>query len=207
MRHICCGIPSGVYKSCKQDLHDLYALSLQINTFFFFHLESFKFLFCLTKVKLYAHGYFGCCCVEDLIIIIIKYLITSSWVFPGGPGGNNLPANAGGARDSGSAPGWEDPLHEEMATRSSILAWRLPWIEELGGYSPWGHKESDTTEGVCVLACAFPPTPSVMSQRVRSVTQSCLTLRHPVDHSLPGSSVHGTLSATPNSPHLWFFWW
>ena len=36
-----------------------------------------------------------------------------------------------------------------MATHSSILAWRVPWIEELGGLhtvSPWGHKESDRTE-------------------------------------------------------------
>ena len=37
--------------------------------------------------------------------------------------------------------------HEKgMATHSSILAWRIPWTEELGGYRPWGHKESDTTE-------------------------------------------------------------
>ena len=28
--------------------------------------------------------------------------------------------------------GWEDPLEEEMATHSSILAWRMPWTEELG---------------------------------------------------------------------------
>ena len=28
--------------------------------------------------------------------------------------------------------GWEDPLEEEMATHSSILAWRIPWTEELG---------------------------------------------------------------------------
>ena len=33
-----------------------------------------------------------------------------------------------------------------MATHSSILAWGIPWTEEPGGYSPWGHKESDTTE-------------------------------------------------------------
>ena len=33
-----------------------------------------------------------------------------------------------------------------MATHSSILAWRIPWREELVGYSPWGFKESDTTE-------------------------------------------------------------
>ena len=42
--------------------------------------------------------------------------------------------------------GWEDPLKEGMATHSSILAWRIPWIEEPGGYSPEGHKELDTTE-------------------------------------------------------------
>ena len=40
---------------------------------------------------------------------------------------------------------WEDPLEEGIATHSSILAWRIPWIEETG-YSPWGHKESDMTE-------------------------------------------------------------
>ena len=42
--------------------------------------------------------------------------------------------------------GWEDPLEKEMATHSSILAWKIPWTEELAGYSSWGHKESDTTE-------------------------------------------------------------
>ena len=35
-----------------------------------------------------------------------------------------------------------------MATHSSILAWRIPWTESLAGYSPWGRKESDTTEGL-----------------------------------------------------------
>ena len=44
------------------------------------------------------------------------------------------------------SPGWEDALEEGMATHSSILAWRIPWTEEPGGYSPWGHKESNTTE-------------------------------------------------------------
>ena len=41
----------------------------------------------------------------------------------------------------------EDPLEDTMATRSSILAWEVPWTEEPGGgYSPWGHKESNRTE-------------------------------------------------------------
>ena len=34
----------------------------------------------------------------------------------------------------------EDPLEEGMATHSSILALRIPWTEEPGGYSPWGRK-------------------------------------------------------------------
>ena len=42
--------------------------------------------------------------------------------------------------------GWEDPLEKEMATHSRILAWRIPWTEDLVGYSPWGHKESHPTE-------------------------------------------------------------
>ena len=42
--------------------------------------------------------------------------------------------------------GREDPLEKEMATHSSILAWRIPWMEELGGLRSTGHKESDTTE-------------------------------------------------------------
>ena len=50
----------------------------------------------------------------------------------------NLPANAGDARDMGSIPGSEDPLEEEMATHSSILAWRIPWIEDPGGLQSTG---------------------------------------------------------------------
>ena len=44
----------------------------------------------------------------------------------------------------------EDRLEKGVATLSSILAWRIPCTEEPGGYSPWGHKESDTTEQVSV---------------------------------------------------------
>ena len=43
--------------------------------------------------------------------------------------------------------GQEDPLEEDVATHSSILAWRIPLTEEPGGlHSPWGLKESGTTE-------------------------------------------------------------
>ena len=43
---------------------------------------------------------------------------------------NNLPANAG---DTVRSLGWDDLLEKEMATHSSILAWRIPWTEEPGG--------------------------------------------------------------------------
>ena len=70
---------------------------------------------------------------------------------------NNLPANVGDIRHKGLIPesgrfskiaahsnppemqetwvqslGWEDPLEKGMATHSNILAWRIPWTEELG---------------------------------------------------------------------------
>ena len=47
---------------------------------------------------------------------------------------------------------WKDPLQEEMATHSNILVWRIPWTEETAGYSPWGRKESDTTEQLSLSA-------------------------------------------------------
>ena len=57
--------------------------------------------------------------------------------------------------------GWDDPLEKGKATHSSILAWRIPrtreklptpvfWPGEFHGlYSPWGCKESDTSERLC----------------------------------------------------------
>ena len=42
--------------------------------------------------------------------------------------------------------GREDPLEKEMATHSSTLAWKIHERRILAGYSPWGCKESDTTE-------------------------------------------------------------
>ena len=43
--------------------------------------------------------------------------------------------------------GQEESLEKEMATHSSTLAWKIPWMEDLGaGYCPWGRKESGRTE-------------------------------------------------------------
>ena len=41
-------------------------------------------------------------------------------------------------------PGLENPLEEEMATYSSILAYRIPWTEEAGGVSVHGVAKNQT---------------------------------------------------------------
>ena len=53
--------------------------------------------------------------------------------------------------------GWEDPREKKMATLSNILAWKIPCTEGSGGllYSPWGHKESDTTENTSPCTHAY----------------------------------------------------
>ena len=61
--------------------------------------------------------------------------------FSGGSGGKESACSAG---DPGLIPGSGRSPGEGNATRSSFLAWRIPWTEEPGG--PRGHKDSDTTE-------------------------------------------------------------
>ena len=50
----------------------------------------------------------------------------------------------------------EDPLEEEMATHSSILAWKIPWTEEPGRLQSMGSKELDTTDHVCTHKLNIP---------------------------------------------------
>ena len=47
--------------------------------------------------------------------------------------------------------GQEDPLEKEMATHSSVLAWRISRQRRLVGCNLWGHKELDTTERLTLL--------------------------------------------------------
>ena len=65
------------------------------------------------------------------------------WDFPGKSIGVGLPLPAEMLVPS---LGPEDPLEEEMATHSRILAWRIPETEEPGGLQSTGHRESDTAE-------------------------------------------------------------
>ena len=52
--------------------------------------------------------------------------------------GKNLPAVQEVQETWVRSLGWKDPLEEEMATHSSILAWRIPWTEEPGGLQSTG---------------------------------------------------------------------
>ena len=56
------------------------------------------------------------------------------------PGGSDGKVSVYNAETRVLALGWEDPLEKEMATYSSILAWKIPWIEERGGLHPIGSK-------------------------------------------------------------------
>ena len=59
------------------------------------------------------------------------------WGFPGGSDSKQSACQVG---DLGLILGSEDPLEKEMATHSSILAWRVLRTEGQGGYSPWTRK-------------------------------------------------------------------
>ena len=58
-------------------------------------------------------------------------------------GKKNLPAKQ---ETQVQSLGPEDLLKEEVATHSSIIAWRIHGQRSLAGYKQWGHKELDTTE-------------------------------------------------------------
>ena len=69
------------------------------------------------------------------------------WVgCPGSTSVKNLPAMQETPGTSVWSLGWEDPLEKEMATHSSIRAWKIPWTEEPGRPQSRCHQESDTTE-------------------------------------------------------------
>ena len=53
-------------------------------------------------------------------------------------------------------PDWEDSLEKEVAAHSSILACRIPWIEEPGGLQSMGSQESDTTEQLTLFSKNIP---------------------------------------------------
>ena len=61
--------------------------------------------------------------------------------FPGGTSGKVSAYQCRRLKESWvQSLGWEDPMEEDMATHSSILAWRILWTEELGGLQSMGSQ-------------------------------------------------------------------
>ena len=58
-----------------------------------------------------------------------------------------------------------------MAIHSSTLAWKIPWTEEPGSNSPWGHKESDTTKLVHFLSFLHILKIRLLKLRVRAFSK------------------------------------
>ena len=66
--------------------------------------------------------------------------------------------------------GWENPLEEEMATPSSIFAWRIPWIEKPGGLQSMesqrvGHSCANESEGKRGIKCELKSRSQSMLNR------------------------------------------
>ena len=76
---------------------------------------------------------FLCCSNQNFVELWSAY--DSLWDFPGDPVVKNLTAMQ---EIQVWSLGQEDPREQEMATHSSILAWRSPWSEEPGGLHPVG---------------------------------------------------------------------
>ena len=81
-----------------------------------------------------------------LCFSLSRFLFFVSFALYAGSVVNNLPANTGNTRASGLIPGLGRSAEAGNATHFSILAWKIHGQRNLVGYSPWGHKESDTTK-------------------------------------------------------------
>ena len=74
--------------------------------------------------------------------------------------------------------GWEDPLEKEMATHSSILAWKIPWMEEPGRLQSTGSQRVGHTERLhfhfLSLPYLRPPSPQLHQTGGVLHTWNCL---------------------------------
>ena len=98
-----------------------------------------------TQVSYIAHRFFICHEGSPVLHIISYQFILYNSVFPSGASGKEATCQCRKQETWVQSLSQEDPLEKSMATHSSILASEIPWTESLVGYSPWGHKQSDTT--------------------------------------------------------------
>ena len=98
--------------------------------------------------------------------------------FPGGSVIKNPPASAGDKQETQvQSLGWKDPLEEEMATHTSILAWSIPWTEEPGGLQSMGsqnkHNLVTKQQWHCVCWHCKMPADWLFSYLILTVTLRC----------------------------------
>ena len=80
-------------------------------------------------------------CEQEDIVMVSTFLPHPAVIFPvWAQSVKNLPAMQETWVQSGRSPGQEDPLGKEMATHSSILAWRIPWTLEPGRLQSTGSQ-------------------------------------------------------------------
>ena len=72
--------------------------------------------------------------------------MNNTWIFRGFPIAQCVKNPPAMQETQVRSLGQEDPLDEEMAIHSNILAWRIPWTGETDGLQSMGHKDSDMTE-------------------------------------------------------------
>ena len=125
---------------------------------------------------------------STVYIALILYL--------GFPGGSDSTESACSAGDMVWSMDREDPLEKEMATYSSILAWRIPWTEEPGGLQSMGSQRvrHDWATNITLLIHYIYNYLHGVYIAFSSVAQSYLILCEPHRlHSMPGFPVHHQL--------------
>ena len=90
------------------------------------HLCAFHFLAIRNNAAPYLYMYiYGCMCIYLGVELLVA---------------RTVKASAYNAGDLGSIPGWGRSLEKEMATHSSIVAWKIPWTKEPDRLQPMGSQ-------------------------------------------------------------------
>ena len=73
-------------------------------------------------------------------MVNMKFIWKVIMSHPGFPGISVVKSQAAMQKMRVQYLGWEDPLEKEMATRSTILAWKIPWLDEPGRLQSMGSQ-------------------------------------------------------------------
>ena len=115
------------------------------NIYTWVYVKLVKSEYCLWVVPMSASWFRQCTWAGKKLLLTLSeatrtslYCICSFLGFPGGSVVKNLPAVQETQEMWVQSLGQEDPLEEEVATHSSILAWKIPWTQQPGRLQPMG---------------------------------------------------------------------